>query len=125
MPASMDEGCAWTVVVRAYMVCLLCKGQRLDGAAVHFIVPPQARRGNGRTGVSRTAARHAINAHRCIPRQPSAGGISETYVGAGAVAAVDAGLSARGHYSLLGALLIFTALLAPIATAAALRIATE
>jgi heme exporter protein B len=45
--------------------------------------------------------------------------------GAGAVAAVDAGLSARGHYSLLGALLIFTALLAPIATAAALRIATE
>jgi heme exporter protein B len=45
--------------------------------------------------------------------------------GAGAVAAVDSGLSARGHYSLLGALLIFTALLAPIATAAALRIATE
>ena len=45
--------------------------------------------------------------------------------GAGAVAAVDAGQSARGHYSLLGALLIFTALLAPIATAAALRIATE
>jgi heme exporter protein B len=45
--------------------------------------------------------------------------------GAGAVAAVDAGLSARGHYSLLGALLIFTALLAPVATAAALRIATE
>ncbi len=45
--------------------------------------------------------------------------------GAGAVSAVDAGLSARGHYSLLGALLIFTALLAPIATAAALRIATE
>jgi heme exporter protein B len=45
--------------------------------------------------------------------------------GAGAVVAVDAGLSARGHYSLLGALLIFTALLAPIATAAALRIATE
>jgi heme exporter protein B len=45
--------------------------------------------------------------------------------GAGAVAAVDAGLSARGHYSLLGALLIFTTLLAPIATAAALRIATE
>ena len=45
--------------------------------------------------------------------------------GAGAVAAVDAGQSARGHYSLLGALLIFTALLAPVATAAALRIATE
>ena len=45
--------------------------------------------------------------------------------GAGAVAAVDAGQSARGHYSLLGALLIFTALLAPLATAAALRIATE
>ncbi len=45
--------------------------------------------------------------------------------GAGAVAAVDAGQSARGHYSLLGALLIFTGLLAPVATAAALRIATE
>jgi heme exporter protein B len=45
--------------------------------------------------------------------------------GAGAVAAVDSGLSARGHLSLLGAFLIFTALLAPPATAAALRIATE
>ena len=41
------------------------------------------------------------------------------------VAAVYSGQSARGHYSLLGALLIFTALLAPVATAAALRIATE
>ena len=39
--------------------------------------------------------------------------------GAGAVAAIDAGLSARGHYSLLGAFLIFTALIAPPATAAA------
>ena len=45
--------------------------------------------------------------------------------GAGAVAAVDAGLSARAHLSLLGAFLIFTALLAPPATAAALRIANE
>jgi heme exporter protein B len=45
--------------------------------------------------------------------------------GAGATAAVDAGLSARGHFSLLGALFIFTALLAPPATAAALRIATD
>jgi heme exporter protein B len=45
--------------------------------------------------------------------------------GAGAVSAVDAGLSPRGHYSLLGAVLIFTAVLAPAATAAALRIATE
>ena len=45
--------------------------------------------------------------------------------GAGAAAAVEAGLSAQGHYSLLGALLIVTALLAPLATAAALRIATE
>ena len=45
--------------------------------------------------------------------------------GAGAVSAVDAGVSARGHYSLLGALFIFTAVLAPVATAAALRIATE
>jgi heme exporter protein B len=45
--------------------------------------------------------------------------------GAGAVAAIDAGLSAQGHYSILGALLIFTALTAPPATAAALRIAVE
>ncbi len=45
--------------------------------------------------------------------------------GSGAVVAIDSGLSARGHFSLLGALLISTALLAPLATAAALRIATE
>ncbi|HEX2540611.1 MAG TPA: heme exporter protein CcmB [Caldimonas sp.] len=45
--------------------------------------------------------------------------------GAGAVSAVEAGLGMRGHLSLLGALLILTALLAPLATAAALRIATE
>jgi heme exporter protein B len=44
--------------------------------------------------------------------------------GAGAVAAVEAGLSASGHYSLLGALFIATALGAPWATAAALRIST-
>lgn len=45
--------------------------------------------------------------------------------GAGAVVAVEAGQSAAGHYSLLGALLIATALGAPWATAAALRISTE
>lgn len=45
--------------------------------------------------------------------------------GAGAVAAVDAGLSAQSHCSLLAAFAIFTALVAPPATAAALRIATE
>jgi heme exporter protein B len=45
--------------------------------------------------------------------------------GAGAVGAVDAGLSAAPHLSLLGALLIVTALGAPWATAAALRIAVE
>ena len=45
--------------------------------------------------------------------------------GAGAVVAIDSGLSARGHFSLLGALLILTTLLAPPATAAALRIATD
>jgi heme exporter protein B len=45
--------------------------------------------------------------------------------GAGAVSAVEAGTGMRGHLSLLGALLIFTVLLAPLATAAALRIATE
>ena len=45
--------------------------------------------------------------------------------GAGAVGMVEAGLSAAGHFSLLGALLIATALGAPLATAAALRISTE
>jgi len=45
--------------------------------------------------------------------------------GTGAVSAVEAGLSARGQFSLLGALLIASGLLAPLATAAALRIATE
>jgi heme exporter protein B len=45
--------------------------------------------------------------------------------GAGAVGAVEAGLSAQGHFSLLGALLILTAMGAPLATAAALRISTE
>jgi heme exporter protein B len=45
--------------------------------------------------------------------------------GSGAVVAIDSGLSARGQFSLLGALLILTMLLAPPATAAALRIATE
>ncbi len=45
--------------------------------------------------------------------------------GAGAVGTVESGLSAAGHYSLLGALLIGTAIGAPLATAAALRISTE
>jgi heme exporter protein B len=45
--------------------------------------------------------------------------------GAGAVAAVEAGQSAAPHLSLLGALLIASALGAPLATAAALRIALD
>ncbi len=45
--------------------------------------------------------------------------------GAGAVGMVEAGLSASGHFSLLGALLIVTGVGAPLATAAALRISTE
>ena len=45
--------------------------------------------------------------------------------GTGAVVAVDAGLSADAHLSLLGALLIVTLLGAPLATAAALRIALD
>lgn len=45
--------------------------------------------------------------------------------GSGAVVAIDSGISARAHFSLLGALLILTLLLAPPATAAALRIAME
>ncbi|MFI4930723.1 MAG: heme exporter protein CcmB [Burkholderiales bacterium] len=45
--------------------------------------------------------------------------------GAGAVGVVDSGISTSGHFSLLGALLIFTSLIAPPATAVALRIALE
>ncbi len=45
--------------------------------------------------------------------------------GAGAVGAVDSGMSASAHFSLLGALLIVTALGAPLATAAALRISLD
>lgn len=45
--------------------------------------------------------------------------------GAGAVSAVDGGLSAQGHFSLLGALLIATTLGAPAATSFALRIGME
>jgi len=45
--------------------------------------------------------------------------------GTGAVGAVDSGLSPKAHLSLLGALLIVTALGAPLATAAALRISME
>jgi heme exporter protein B len=42
--------------------------------------------------------------------------------GAGAVSALDAGVSPSGHLSVLGALLLVSALGAPLATAAALRI---
>ncbi len=45
--------------------------------------------------------------------------------GTGAVGAVEGGQSAVGHYSILGALLIFTALIGPPATSAALRISVE
>ena len=45
--------------------------------------------------------------------------------GTGAVGAMDSGLSPRAHFSLLGALLIFTGLGAPLATAAALRISMD
>jgi len=45
--------------------------------------------------------------------------------GTGAVGAIEAGQSAAGHYSILGALLIFTALIAPPASSAALRISVE
>jgi len=45
--------------------------------------------------------------------------------GAGAVAMVESGQSAQGHFSLLGALLIASTIGAPWATAAALRISTE
>lgn len=45
--------------------------------------------------------------------------------GAGAVAAVEAGVSAQGHLSLLGALLLLSLLAAPPAIAAALRISVN
>lgn len=45
--------------------------------------------------------------------------------GTGAIAAVEDGQSGAAHCSLLGALLIFTLLTAPLASAAALRLAVE
>ena len=45
--------------------------------------------------------------------------------GTGAVAAVEGGQSAAAHCSLLSALLIFTVLTAPLASAAALRLSVE
>lgn len=45
--------------------------------------------------------------------------------GAGAVGTIEAGLSASGHFSLLGALLIGTVVGVPLAISAALRISTE
>ena len=45
--------------------------------------------------------------------------------GSGAVAMVDAGLSASGHFSLLAALLLLSLVGAPPAAAAALRISTS
>jgi len=45
--------------------------------------------------------------------------------GAGAVVAVEGGMSAQAHFSVMGALLIFTTLGAPWATAAALRISLD
>jgi heme exporter protein B len=45
--------------------------------------------------------------------------------GAGAVEAVSGGLSPEAHFSILGALLVMALALAPLATAAALRIALE
>lgn len=45
--------------------------------------------------------------------------------GTGAVGATESGLSANAHFSLLGAILILTALGAPLATAAALRISMD
>ena len=72
--------------------------------------PPQALPGNGDTSLDEPFP---------VPFPASA------QPAPGAVVAVESGLSARAHHSLLGALLIFSALLAPPATAAALRIATE
>lgn len=45
--------------------------------------------------------------------------------GAGAVEAYQAGLGLTAHFSLLGAMLAIALFLAPIATAASLRIALE
>ena len=48
IPASMDEVCAWMVVLRAYMICLRCMWGSVSTAPPdYFIVLPQARHGNG------------------------------------------------------------------------------
>jgi hypothetical protein len=48
IPASMDEGCAGMVVLRAYMICLRCMWRSVSTAPPdNFIVRPQPRHGNG------------------------------------------------------------------------------
>jgi hypothetical protein len=48
MPASMDEGCPWIVVLRAYIFCLRCMWGSVSTAPPdYFIVLPRARHGNG------------------------------------------------------------------------------
>jgi hypothetical protein len=56
IPASMDEGCPWMVVLRAYMICLRCMWGSVSTAPPdHFIVLPRTRRGNGLTAASLVA----------------------------------------------------------------------
>jgi hypothetical protein len=48
IPASMDEGCPWMVVLRAYMICLRCMWGSVSTAPPdYFIVLLQATHGNG------------------------------------------------------------------------------
>ena len=48
IPASMDEGCPWMVVLRAYMICLRCRWGSVSTAPPdYFIVLQRARHGNG------------------------------------------------------------------------------
>ena len=65
MPASTDEGIASKVVVRAYTICLLWTGQRLDGAAVGVSSSSAGRPGgNARDASNRPRRREPITAER-------------------------------------------------------------
>ena len=71
IPASMDEGCAWMVVLRAYMICLRCMWGSVSTAPPdHFIVLPAGKAWQWVAGVSMMAMRMRCGfvETRCAPK---------------------------------------------------------
>jgi hypothetical protein len=80
----MDEGCPWMVVLRAYMICLRCMWGSVSTAPPdYFIVLPQARRGNGRAGVTGRDIRRRADKSRAVRRGDLSGPVARTQVNGG------------------------------------------